>query len=176
MIRLLKVACVIVISFSLWFYIQNRRIERELDKENGIIHRRYYSPQVLQRIIGLNKPDMVQITQYDHERVFAFPLSAQETSFLINRFGLKFDRITSLAALTNTIDYDKVSKLTPIDSKAEIWEIYENSLKKEDVLSIAHGFDNDYRLMHGYAITLIVNEKTDYCFFRIREIPVFYGA
>ena len=142
------------------------KMENELDKENGIIFRRNYSPQIIQRITGLNSPDVLEITKWDYERVFAFSLSAQETTFLISRFDLKFDCSISLKNLTNTINYEHLPKLFSIDREEIIWEIYENSLTKKDLFSIVHGFDND-RFIQNYGITLIINKRIGYGFLRI---------
>lgn len=166
-IRIAKVVFAILILFF-YFCIINSKIENKLDKENGIIFRRNYSPLVLQRITGVYSPDLTEITNEDYERKFAFSLSAQDATFLISRFDLKFDRTTSLKNLTNTINYEKLpNKLFPLDRKAEIWEVYSNSFTKEELLSIAHGFDND-RGIKKYEITLIVNKRIGYCFLRIR--------
>lgn len=166
LIRQIKVAFAIVIIIFLFFFVMNSRIENELDNENGIIFRRDYSPHVLQRITGLNSPDLVEITNFDYEREFAFSLSARDAAFLISRFDLKFDRTTSLKNLTNTIKYESLPSLFSIDRTAEIWEIYNNSFIKEDLHSIALGFDKD-RAIKKYEITLIINKKIGYCFLRI---------
>lgn len=171
MIRIIKVAFAIIIIFFLFFFIMNSRIENKLEHENGIIFRRSYSPQILQRITGFNSPDMAEITDLDYERVFAFSLTARDATFLISRFDLKFDRTTSLKNLTNTIKYENLPKLFSLDLADEIWEIYNNSFIKEDLLSIVRGFDND-RAIKKYEITLIINKRIGYCFLRIRAFLV----